>query len=148
MLRLEEKIETITEEEIEQQRKERDKKKIKDVSVKTKEILTSPSEGKVENKQILPSHRVVLPSEPVMPLSVPPPILSIRTRGRFQISLIRVKENLYSEILPPPKLRLSTESRLILSRPLISQVADLEIVEPPALSVVSTNILPSSLSPV
>lgn len=138
---MEEKIETITEEEIERQRKVRDKKKIKDVSVKTKEILTSPSEGRGENKQILPSHRV-LPTEPVMPLSVLPPILSIGTRGRIQISLIRAKENLYNEILPPPKLRSSTESRLVLQRLLISQVADLGIVRPPALSLnVSTQLL-------
>ncbi len=138
---MEEKIETITEEEIERRRKERDKKKIKDVSVKTKEMLTSPSEGKVDNKQILPFHRV-LPTEPVMPLSAPPPVLSIGTQGRIQISLIRANENLYSEILLPPKFRSSTESRLVLQRPLIFQVADLGIVRPPALGLkASTQLL-------
>jgi hypothetical protein len=79
-----------------------------------------------------------------MPLSVLPPILSlsIGTRGRIQISLIRAKENLYNEILPPLKLRSSTESRLVLQRLLISQVADLGIVRPPALSLnVSTQLL-------
>lgn len=129
------------EEEIERRQRVRDKK-IKDVSVKKKEKLsTLPSEGKIDDEQTLPSYKV-LPTEPVMSLSVPPPVLSIGTQGRIQIPSIQMKENLYSEILPPPKLRSLNDSRLVLPRPLISQVADLGIVRPPAVGLeVSTQLL-------
>lgn len=107
MFYLQEKIETIKEEEMERRRREKDKKKTGEVTVQIKGIPQTPQpEGKVKD---VPIYKVRIP-------------------------LIQIKDTLQSEVLFPPQLRLHTGLRLVLIKPMIAQVPDAEMTRPPMLS--------------
>ena len=108
MFYLQEKIETIQEEEIERRRREKDKNKTGEVAEQIKGIPQTPQpDGKVKDTSIY----------------------------KVRIPLIQIKNTLHSEVLFPPKLRLHTGLRLVLVRPVMAQVLDAEIVRPPILSL-------------